>query len=227
MNENPNEFAGFGENTEEITEQEAMNFLIDQIILHEWDMYQALNVEGGRDPSQDDFDTFKLMRSSQFEVWTPDCILHYLQDVSAAIDAGRNLMTEKYAYMMEYTAPEYYNKHLREHLNPNTMEGEQIINRCVELLHRWNVEMDEMYPNLAKRGRPATEVGEDGMVSREIYARGEMRTYSVPLLILYGKMLRAADAAGRNLAIEERDAMVRKYGFKSIEDAEAYYAEHP
>ena len=54
-----------------------------------------------------------------------------------------------------------------------------------------------------------------------------MRTYSVPLLILYGKMLRAADAAGRNLAIEERDAMVRKYGFKSIEDAEAYYAEHP
>ena len=27
--------------------------------------------------------------------------------------------------------------------------------------------------------------------------------------------------------IEERDAMVRKYGFKSIEDAEAYYAEHP
>ena len=136
-------------------------------------------------------------------------------------------MTEKYAYMMEYTAPEYYNEHLREHLNPNTMEGEQIINRCVELLHRWNVEMDEMYPNLAKRGRPATEVGEDGMVSREIYARGEMRTYSVPLLILYGKMLRAADAAGRNLAIEERDAMVRKYGFKSIEDAEAYYAEHP
>lgn len=224
MNENPNEV--LSEDVEGISEEEAMHFLIDQIILHEWDMYRALNVEGGHDPSQDDFDTFKLMRSSQFETWTPDCILHYLQDVSAAIDAGRNLMTEKYAYMMEFTAPEYYNEHLRDHLSPNTMEGEQIINKSIELLHRWNLEMDEMYPNLARRGRPATEVGADGTVSREIYARGEMRTYSVPLLILYGKMLRAADAAGRNLAIEERDAMVRKYGFKSIEDAEAYYAEH-
>lgn len=209
-----------------MNEQEAREFIIGEIIQTEWDMFQMVNNQGGRAECQDDPETFQIMRGSQFACWPMELLLQYMQDLSNAIDEGRNLITEKYARMMEYTDPEYFNANLRDKLPELTMEAQQSIETIVEIQTQWSREMDEKYPNLARRGRPVEEVGEDGTVSRSIYARGELGTMSTATLYMYCDMCRQAQARGENLAIKEREYMVRNYGFKSLEEADAYYATH-
>ena len=108
----------------EVSDAEAREFLLDQIVLHEWDMFQEINPTAG----EEQFPSFKVTRSSQLAGWPTAVVLNYLQDVSYAVEAGRNLIMEKYAYMMEQTAPEYFNETLADQLPGLTMEAEQILN---------------------------------------------------------------------------------------------------
>ena len=70
--------------------------LIDEIIAMEWWQFQAVENEGGRASCQDDLETFTIMRKSQFLAWDTDVIESYHRDISAAREACRNLITEKY-----------------------------------------------------------------------------------------------------------------------------------
>ena len=79
--------------------------LIDRIVDKEWKMFDLVRNEGGRASCQNDPATFRIMRSSQFMTWPQDLLQSYLADLEAAERAGRNLLTEKYAFMMESTAP--------------------------------------------------------------------------------------------------------------------------
>ena len=204
----------------EVSDAEAREFLLDQIVLHEWDMFQEVNPAVG----EEQFPSFKVKRSCQLAGWPTAVVLNYLQDVSYAVEAGRNLIMEKYAYMMEQTAPEYFNETLADQMPGLTMEAEQVLNQIMELRHRWNEEFDDMYPALSRVLPAPAARGEDGTDPREVYIRGELRTYSTGMLVLYGKMIRELDREGRNLVIEENDMLMRARGFKSIEAAEAHYA---
>ena len=82
--------------------------LIAKIVAMEWDMFQHVVNIGGRAACQDDPETFRIMRSSQAMAWSEDSLASYLEDLAAAAQAGRNLLTEKYARMMEFTAPLEY-----------------------------------------------------------------------------------------------------------------------
>ena len=59
---------------------------------------------------QDDWETFSIMRRSQYETWPAELLESYLNDLLAAKAEGRNLITEKYGRMMESTAPAEYAK---------------------------------------------------------------------------------------------------------------------
>ena len=50
------------------------------------------------------------MRTSQAEAWTEKLLKSYYDDLLQAKSHNRNLMTEKYARMMESTFPEEYKK---------------------------------------------------------------------------------------------------------------------
>ena len=79
--------------------------IIDRIIQLEWKQFDAVQNEGGRASCQDDFKTFEIMRKSQFLVWPAKVLESYEKDVLEAGKKGWNLISEKYARMIEFTNP--------------------------------------------------------------------------------------------------------------------------
>jgi len=80
------------------------------IIDLEWEAFDLTQNEGGRAGCQDDWETFSIMRRSQYETWPAELLESYLSDLLTAKKEGRNLITEKYGRMMESTAPAEYAK---------------------------------------------------------------------------------------------------------------------
>ena len=95
--------------------------LIEKIVELEWQQFQKVQNEGGRASCQDNRPTFNIMRTSQFLVWEMEILESYYQDLQDADAKGWNLLTEKYARMMESTAPVQYEQ-LKE---TKGMEGEE------------------------------------------------------------------------------------------------------
>ena len=79
--------------------------LINQIISEEYHMFSQVENIGGRASCQDDFDTFYIMRSSQHSIFEKNTLESYLKDIKDAQAAERNLIAEKYSWMMEETDP--------------------------------------------------------------------------------------------------------------------------
>ena len=50
---------------------------IDQIVALEWKQFQAVQNEGGRAACQDDWETFQIMRKSQFMAWDMDVLISF------------------------------------------------------------------------------------------------------------------------------------------------------
>lgn len=73
-------------------------------------MFSHVSNVGGPASCQMRPDTFKIMRKSQAATWSDELLASYLEDLKAATREGRNIMTEKYARMMESTFPEEYRK---------------------------------------------------------------------------------------------------------------------
>ena len=82
-----------------------MGNTIDAIVELEWRMFDTTQNEGGRAPCQEDRRTFEIMRRSHLLAWSEQLASGWLGDLAAAEAAGRNLMAEKYAYMMRYNRP--------------------------------------------------------------------------------------------------------------------------
>lgn len=97
---------------------------IEKLIQMEWEDFQKVNNEGGRASCQDDPETFFIMRRSHFAPWTEELIDCVQADMDRAHEQGRNLVMEKYAWMMASTAPEQFKK-LHHFLIDPTLAGEQ------------------------------------------------------------------------------------------------------
>lgn len=198
-----------------------MDIKIEEIIKREWQMFQKVNNIGGRADCQDDYETFYIMRRSQYESWSEKMVDVYLDFIRRSDDAGRNLVEEKYARMMAYTDIHYYNKHLRNRLTPIPLENYRIINDIMKILLPWEDQLAASYPKLAGYGRPVhSEDDKYGFTSMETYARGEMETYPQHLLLLYLDYIKDLHAQGLSLSEKVMTAMVRQYGYESIRAAE-------
>ena len=91
--------------------------IIAKIIAIEWKMFQDVPNIGGTAPCQEERQTFEIMRLSQAASWSEEALASYLDDLTEALKQERNLMTEKYARMMESTSPAEYAR--IEHLVPS------------------------------------------------------------------------------------------------------------
>ena len=73
--------------------------IIGNIVLAEWTLFQAVQNVGGRADCQDMPNTFSAMRRAQFDSWPDEALDSYADDLAEAIQAGRNPVAEKYAYI--------------------------------------------------------------------------------------------------------------------------------
>ncbi len=206
----------------EITKREQLIF---DIASAEWDLFQQVNNTGGRASCQDDPDTFFKMRMSQWMVYSDEVLESYRADLLSAAEEGRNLIFEKYGYMMETTYPEEYAQ-LREHLPEVSEEKRELIEKLAKVHVEWDAWMMEHYPNIRQNGRTMT-AGEDSAAdgsSSESYLKGELATYSVKTLRLIWAQTQAAYANGENLLKQIIENETAFYGYGSLEEAEAAHA---
>ena len=192
--------------------------LIAAIIEAEWQMFDKVQNEGGRAACQNDARTFAIMRYSQFALLPQDVLESYRDDLAAAAREGRNLLAEKYAYMMEYTDPATFDRTLRDHLPAVSAYKQALCARIANRLIRDEQQFAARYPALHAQGRP-TEGAQADDVSVHVYALGELKTYSERTLERYDAWLRAHPE--ENISINVHRVMVQLYGYDSLEAAEA------
>lgn len=197
-----------------------MTSTVEEIVAAEWSLFDQVHNLDGRAACQDDKATFMIMRSSQLMTWSPDLQESYLQDIKAAIAAGRNLLSEKYAYMMERTAPDEY-KRISNQLPPRMLAKDVLIEQICATHVAWLESLVERYPCLTGRGRPIRK-SEDGpgSTSFETYLWGELATYSMRTVQLYTAYVEKLKRESRNLNEMILQNMVRQYGDASPEAAE-------
>ncbi|RHP07508.1 DUF4125 family protein [Dorea sp. AF36-15AT] len=194
--------------------------LIDEVIEREWEQFQNVQNEGGRASCQDDHETFVIMRKSQFMNWTQELLESYRQDLIEAEAAHWNLLTEKYARMMESTAPERYAE-LADILPKRSKERIQMQEEMIAQQIRWEEDFAAKFPGVASTGR-VIHTSEDTPwdTSIETYARGEISTYSDRTVGLLKKLYDQMAADHENLSEKTLRNMTVLYGYESLEEAE-------
>lgn len=194
--------------------------LVDKIVDIEWPMFFGVNNAGGKASCQMDPQTFKIMRESQYNTWSENLLQSYIEDLEKARSEGRNVMTEKYARMMEYTAPEEYAK-IAGRLPAVDPEVRRLVDEIVQVHIRWKEDLDRKYPNLSERGRALRSRDDNryGQPSLETYMRAELQSLSPKSAAIYHRETMERLANGRNEAEENLLNQVRQYGFENLADA--------
>lgn len=193
--------------------------LINQIIDIEWDMFGRVNNQGERASCQDDEWTFYVMRYSQFSIYTFGELSQYMNDLMVALKEGRNMLAEKYAYMMEYTDKAYFDAYLKDKLPPVSARKDELALKISDLLVECHIEFALVYPHISAAGRPEKGT-EDPMVSLHIYSIGEFKTYSEQTLEAVYRNFKKRAEHGENLARLILSKTVELYGYGSLEEAE-------
>ena len=192
--------------------------LVDRIVAMEWEMFQDTANEGGRAPCQDDFRSFDIMRRSQWDALPEPVLESCLSDLLAAAAAGRNLVTEKYARIMAYTAPEEYAK-IEKYLPAVSCEVYELAHEITAIQTEMDREASLQYPNLMALGRRASQRGAaQGDTAFDAYLEGELQTFSAATLRLYLDYLRHS---GMNHVIAVLENIARMRGYASLEEANA------
>lgn len=193
--------------------------LMRYILEIEWNMFSEVQNKGGRAECQNDYRTFSIMRLAQMETWSQDVLASYFLDLLEAKEQERNLMTEKYARMMEKTYPKEYES-IKKFLPEITEKTKSLAQAVVDIYTILEKEMSIQYPKLRKQGRNSKLEGNlEGLVSVEYYQYCEMLTYSERTLQLL--LERIGEQPKKNLYMEEVLNIVKAYGYHSLDEAEA------
>lgn len=193
------------------------NILINEVIELEYEMFDKVNGIDGRASCQDNYKTFYVMRYSQHQALSKETIKSYLEDLKEAKLQNRNLITEKYAYMMEITDNEYYKNNLEKNLPYCSNEKIILINQILELLDEDYLKFEKKYPKLASRIRPKND---KNTTTIDIYMMGELKTYSKRTLEKYISDIIIMKINGQNFIEKIQRETISFYGYKNIEEAE-------
>ena len=185
----------------------------------EFEAFDKVQNEGGRANCQNNWPTFKVMRMSQYMTWSEDMLLQYLYEFKTNYENGRNMIEEKYARMMESTAPLEYSR-FADRLPSVSEEKKMIIEQIITLQVNWMEEFAVDYPKLAGNARiihTTDDLPYD--TSYETYLRGELMTYSDRMLELYGRYIVEHARDGKNVAREIMENTIHFYGYKDLNEA--------
>lgn len=193
--------------------------LIERILEIEWPMFHNVNGEE-RASCQNDYPVFEIMRKAQYEAWSADALTAYLNDITAAAAAGRNLAREKYIRMMESTDPRGYEA-FRGELPEVSDEKKAVVEAIWAKMLVQTERMRERYPILALGGRPLHASEErDGWPSIETYQKCELLTYSEDTLKALLANIEALEAEGKDFVYMVQENTVTGQGFPTMAEAE-------
>lgn len=194
--------------------------LVETIVKLEWDAFDKVDNLGGRADCQDDWNTFSIMRKSQYLAWPEDLVTSFIMDFKEANEKGWNLITEKYGRMMESTSPAEYDA-IKEQLPECSEKKRAIVDQIVQIQVEWMEEFAKEYPYMAGNAR-SIHASEDTPynTSYETYLRGELLTYSNRTLGMYGHWIVTLNQVEKNLAKMIMTNTALLYGYDSLEAAE-------
>ena len=193
--------------------------MIENILDREWNMFENVQNVGGKASCQEDSMTFRIMRRAQFEGWDDETLVSYQNDLAEAEAAGRNLLSEKYGYMMRWTFPDEYEQ-IKDLLPPVSAEKEKLVDEILAIDLRQTAQFRDMYPNIGRHGRPLTAAEDHLGTSVETYTRGELLTYSTQTLQKHLEYLRKLDQKKILYPMIVMKATVRAGGYLSLDEAE-------
>lgn len=194
--------------------------LVNELVSLEWEAFDKVENEGGRADCQDDWNTFSIMRKSQYDTWTEAMLKSYIADFHRANDRGWNLITEKYGRMMESTAPIRYLQ-IQDSFPEIPEAKREIMEEIIKIQVGWMEEFAREYPKAAGNAR-SIHIAEDTpyQTSYETYLRGELATYSDETLDLYGRFVAQLCMEDKNLAKMTMANTAFFYGYTSLEELE-------
>lgn len=194
--------------------------LVTELVNKEWNAFDKVDGMDGRASCQDDYETFQIMRSSQFSPWTTELLDSYLADFQQAEQEGQNLITIKYAFMMKSTDPENFKK-MESRLPQLSQEQLDLIEDVVEKQLTLMLSLHPKYPNFVSSGR-SLRSSQDSLynTSYETYLRGELSSYSLKTVKLYHQFLVDNHNSGINTAKLYMENVAKQYGYPDIESAE-------
>ena len=194
--------------------------LAQAIVNQEWALFDQVKNIGGRADCQDNWPAFYVMRMSQFLAWPAPVLTSYQRDLERGEEEGRNLLSEKYGYMMETTSPAEYAK-IRDQLPEVSADKRRQIERICIRQERWMEQLHRKYPHLMSRARPVSEEYGGWQASFRTYLMGELCTYSSETLSLYGEHVEQLYRAGENMNEQIVSNQMRYFGYDSLEAVEA------
>lgn len=180
--------------------------LAGRILDLEWAMFAA--VKSDRPAAcQTAPASFRDVRGSLLDTWTAGMLAAYCADLERSAGQGRNLLAEKYARMGE--------------LIPQ-LTDDPVIDLIVAVECRWQDEIRRRFPLLYQRCCRSTAETGDG---REfaVYLRAELETYGFETRQLYFLNVKSAERAGRNLGIEALQALIHRFGYEGLDQAEQQF----
>ncbi|MCR5349510.1 MAG: DUF4125 family protein, partial [Acholeplasmatales bacterium] len=173
-----------------IQSHEYKMILINRIVDLEWRQFTVLNNIGKRALCQDNYDYFKLMRESQFYLYSIELLKSYQNDLVEAENNNYNLLELKYAYMMESTDIDEFNK-IKDRLPVISQKRKELMEMIIEV----QVEQMEQFSkynkdktNLMRTIKTSTDTKNN--TSYETYLRGELSSLSEKTMYLYGKLIK-------------------------------------
>ena len=197
--------------------------LLQSIAETEWTMFTQVNRSAS--PSPEEKEAFLQSRQSQFAAWSPEAAASYWQDLQQAQTDGRNLVLEKYVFMMKSTMPSHYQQVAHLVTEP-AGEKRELVEALTEKLVTQTSALFAQYPHVAGAGRPVSSREDDQQnTSVETYQRGELSTYSVETLQALLAHFNALEAQGVSLSQRILENTVKFYGYDSLETAEAATAQ--
>ena len=194
--------------------------LVDAIVKLEWNAFDKVENEGGRADCQNDWNTFSVMRKSQYLTWPKELLESFYVDFVEANDRNWNLITEKYGRMMESTTPEEYAK-IADRFPVCSEQKRAIVDQIAEIQVEWMEAFAKEYPYMAGNARTIRkETDNPWNTSYETYLKGELLTYSDRTLSLYGRWIVSLKQAEENLAKQIMTNTALLYGYASLDAAE-------
>lgn len=193
--------------------------LVKEIVLLEWNAFDEVLNEGGRASCQDDWETFSIMRTSQYNTWTMPMLLQYVVEFRLNLYKGWNPIMEKYGRMEQNTVPDKWDK-IKKEFPVIVPEVQEIMEEIIKIQVKWMEEFAEAYPGMASNARRIHSYEDKPWdTSYETYLRGEMGTYSDKMLKLYGHFIVDLANRGENLAFLIMTETVKLYGYESLDAA--------
>lgn len=179
--------------------------MVDAIVDREWLQFtNTINI-GQRSYCQDQKSSFYLSRKAYLNIYDEEILSSYLSDLETAERKGIHLVTQKYAYMMESTDIENFNK-IKDQILPLSDKKSNIVESIMYIYVQWLKELEQSEGD--KGSRPLFSTSDSvNSTSAETYMRGELKSYSdMTLVKILGFFLSHA-GLGNNLVLQNLEKL--------------------